>query len=66
LFWFQWTLMGSTMGSDREFREIVALGERGTLRPVIDTVFPLEEGAKAFARMAEGRQLGKLVIEVTP
>lgn len=65
LFWFQWSLMGSTMGSDREFREIVALGERGELRPVIDSVFPLEEGAKAFARMAEGRQLGKLVIEVT-
>jgi len=65
LFWFQWSLLGSTMGNDREFREIVALGERGSLRPVVDSVVPLDEGRAAFARMTEGRQLGKLVIEVT-
>ncbi len=66
LFWFQWSLLGSTMGNDREFREVVALGERGQLRPVIDSTVPLAEGAAAFRRMAGGRQLGKLVIEVTP
>jgi NADPH:quinone reductase-like Zn-dependent oxidoreductase len=65
LFWFQWSLLGSTMGTDREFREVVALGERGLLRPVIDSIIPLSDGASAFARLAEGRQLGKLVIEVT-
>ena len=64
LFWFQWSLMGSTMGNDREFREIAALGERGLLRPVVDSVVPLADGAAAFARLAEGRQLGKVVIEV--
>jgi len=26
--------------------------------------FPLAEGASAFARLAEGKQLGKIVIEV--
>jgi NADPH:quinone reductase-like Zn-dependent oxidoreductase len=64
LFWFQWNIMGSTMGNDREFREIVALGERGLLRPVVDSVIPLADGASAFARLAEGKQLGKIVIEV--
>jgi NADPH:quinone reductase-like Zn-dependent oxidoreductase len=64
LFWFQWSLLGSTMGNQREFREIVTLAERGLLRPVIDSVVPLAEGISAFARMTEGRQLGKLVIEV--
>jgi NADPH:quinone reductase-like Zn-dependent oxidoreductase len=64
LFWFQWSLLGSTMGNDREFREIVALGERGLLRPVVDSIVPLADGAAAFARLAEARQLGKLVIEV--
>jgi NADPH:quinone reductase-like Zn-dependent oxidoreductase len=66
LFWFQWSLLGSTMGNHREFAEIVALAERGHLRPVIDTVIPLSEGVAAFRRMADGQQLGKLVIEVTP
>jgi zinc-binding alcohol dehydrogenase/oxidoreductase len=65
LFWFQWSLLGSTMGSDREFRDIVALGERGRLRPVIDSVIPLAEGVRAFERLQAGEQLGKLVIEVT-
>ena len=66
LFWFQWSLLGSTMGSHREFREIVALAERGLLRPVVDSVVPLVDGGSAFARMASGTQLGKLVIEVSP
>jgi NADPH:quinone reductase-like Zn-dependent oxidoreductase len=65
MFWFQWSLLGSTMGSDREFRDIVVLGERGRLRPVIDSVIPLAEGVRAFERMQAGEQLGKLVIEVT-
>ena len=65
LFWFQWSLLGSTMGNHREFAEIVALAERGHLRPVIDSVMPLADGVAAFRRMANGQQLGKLVIEVT-
>lgn len=65
LFWFQWSLLGSTMGNHREFAEIVALAERGHLRPVVDSVTPLADGVAAFRRMANGQQLGKLVIEVT-
>ena len=65
MFWFQWSLLGSTMGSDREFREIVSLGERGRVRPVIDSVVPLAQGVRAFERMQTGSQLGKLVIEVS-
>ena len=33
LFWFQWSLLGSTMGTSREFAEIVAIGDAGQLRP---------------------------------
>lgn len=65
LFWFQWSLIGSTMGNRREFAEIVALAHQGKLWPVVDSVVPLAEGAAAYARMARGEQLGKLVIEVS-
>lgn len=64
LFWFQWSLLGSTMGNHREFLEVVRLALAGRLRPVVDSVTPLAEGPRAFARMAAGEQLGKLVIEV--
>lgn len=65
LFWFQWSLLGSTMGSRREFADIVGLAGAGKLRPVVDSVLPLASGAEAYARMARGDQLGKLVLEVS-
>jgi NADPH:quinone reductase-like Zn-dependent oxidoreductase len=66
LFWHQWSVLGSTMGSRREYAEIVQLAHGGKLWPVVDGVVPLERGAEAFARMARGEQTGKLVIEVVP
>ena len=64
LFWNQWTIMGSTMGNDSEFAAVTdELGD-GRLMPVIDSVFPLNDGRKAFQRMANGEQLGKIVIRI--
>jgi NADPH:quinone reductase-like Zn-dependent oxidoreductase len=65
LFWFQWSLLGSTMGTSAEFAEIVALGNAGKLRPPVDAIFPLDAGQDAFQRLADGQQFGKLVLEVT-
>lgn len=66
LFWHQWSILGSTMGSRREFAEIVRLAHEGRLWPVVDSVVPLADGAAAYARMQRGEQTGKLVIEVSP
>ncbi len=66
LFWHQWSILGSTMGSRREFAEIVRLAHEGRLWPVVDSVVPLAEGPAAYARMQRGEQTGKLVIEVSP
>jgi NADPH:quinone reductase-like Zn-dependent oxidoreductase len=66
LFWFQWSLLGSTMGTEKEFAEVVALGDRGLLRPPVDGVFPLADALHAYRRMAAGEQFGKLVLEVSP
>jgi len=65
LFWFQWSLLGSTMGTSREFAQVVELGNRGLLRPVVDHVYPLSEGADAYRRLASSQQFGKLVLEVS-
>jgi NADPH:quinone reductase-like Zn-dependent oxidoreductase len=35
---------------------------RGTLKPIVDRVFPLKEGADAQRLLAEGKQFGKLVL----
>lgn len=65
LFWHQWSLLGSTMGSREEFREIVRLAHAGKLRPHVDRVLPLASAADAFRLLSEGAQSGKLVIEVS-
>lgn len=64
LFWHQWSLLGSTMGSRREYAELVAHARAGRFWPVVDDVVPLDRAAEAFRRLAAGEQTGKLVIEV--
>jgi NADPH:quinone reductase-like Zn-dependent oxidoreductase len=64
LFWYQWSILGSTMGTYAEYAEIAALARRGLLWPAVDSVVPLAEGVEAYRRMAAGAQHGKLVIEV--
>jgi NADPH:quinone reductase-like Zn-dependent oxidoreductase len=66
LFWHQWSIMGSTMGNDAEYREVVRLLGAGELRPVVDRVFPFSEARAAFERLDRGEQLGKIVVEVSP
>lgn len=66
LFWFQWSLLGSTMGTPREFAEVVVLGEAGLLRPPIAAVLPLADGKEAYRRLAATERFGKLVLEVSP
>jgi NADPH:quinone reductase-like Zn-dependent oxidoreductase len=65
LFWHQWSILGSTMGSRREYAEIVRLARQGRLWPVVDRVVPLTDGAAAYQRMQRGEHTGKLVLEVS-
>ena len=64
LFWYQWSILGSTMGNDTEFDAVVAELAAGRLAPVVDRVFPLAEGRAAFERLKAGAQFGKIVLSV--
>ena len=64
LFWNQWSILGSTMGSDAEFDAVAAELTAGRLLPVVDTVLPLAEGRAAFERLGDGEQFGKVVLQV--
>ena len=66
LFWYQWSLMGSTMGNDAEYREIVRVLGAGELRPTIDRVFSFAEARAAFERLERGEQFGKIAIAISP
>ena len=62
LFWNQLQLIGTTMGSDANFLQMLQLVKKHQLKPILDQVFPLEQAVEAFDRMKEGRQFGKIVL----
>lgn len=68
------THTGSTLRArDVAFKAVIAseleqnvwpLLENGTIRPVIDNVFALEEASKAHARMEQGDHIGKIMLKL--
>lgn len=58
----QISLLGSTMGSHQDFREVMHLIWSGQLKPVIDRVMPLAEGRAAHELLERGEQFGKIVL----
>src|SRR5438876_4757178 len=66
LFLYQWSILGSTMGNDAEYREVVRVLGAGELRPIVDRVLPFAEARAAFERLERGEQLGKIAIEINP
>lgn len=64
IFWKQLSILGSTMGTDGEFRALLAAVEKGLVEPVVDAVFPLEEVRAAYERLESGAGFGKVVVRV--
>jgi NADPH:quinone reductase-like Zn-dependent oxidoreductase len=64
IFWKQISILGSTMGTPREFGEMLKLFD-GTLAPIVDRVFPLAAAADAHRRMDQADQFGKIVLEIS-
>jgi NADPH:quinone reductase-like Zn-dependent oxidoreductase len=65
IFWKQLTVLGSTMGTPKEFDEAVKLYSSGGLRPVVDRVFPLSDVQAAHKRMEEAEQFGRIVLKIS-
>jgi NADPH:quinone reductase-like Zn-dependent oxidoreductase len=62
IFGKQISLIGSTMGSHQDFRDVTTLLWNGKLRPVIDRVMPLNRGKEAYSILERGEQFGKIVL----
>jgi NADPH:quinone reductase-like Zn-dependent oxidoreductase len=52
------------MGSLDDFREVMEHVFNGTITPVIDSVYSLEQAREAYARYERGEQFGKIVLKV--
>jgi len=63
IFWKQLSVLGTTMGTSRDFRAMLQLYADG-LRPIVDQAMPLDQAADAHRRMEAGQQFGKIVLTI--
>lgn len=56
-------IKGVTVGSRQDQEEMIAAIEANGIKPVIDSVFPLEKIAEAFAHQVSQRHFGKICLE---
>jgi NADPH:quinone reductase-like Zn-dependent oxidoreductase len=64
IWWKQLAVYGSTMGTREDFKGAYELVARGAAQPIVDRVFPLEQASAAHEYLEEGRQFGKVVLEI--
>lgn len=65
IFWKHLEIKGSTMANQGEFRAVMQLVLDGTLNPIIDKVYPLENVREAEEYLSDGNQFGKVLIKVS-
>jgi zinc-binding alcohol dehydrogenase/oxidoreductase len=65
VFWKQLHLVGSTMGSPADFAAMLDTVNKHKIEPVVDEVFALSDGNRAFEKMNVSSQFGKLVLRVS-
>ena len=64
VFWKQLSILGSTMGTDGEFADMLKWFSTGAVAPVVDCVFPLAEAGAAQEAMESHAQFGKIVLSI--
>lgn len=64
MFWNQLSLLGTTMGSDHEFSEMLTFVSKHQLRPLIDSIRPFSKIAESFPDITKSNKVGKIVFQV--
>ena len=63
VFWRQISILGTTMGSDADFIEMIDFVSSHKIVPVIDTILPFEDIPDGFRKLESGAQFGKIVFQ---
>jgi zinc-binding alcohol dehydrogenase/oxidoreductase len=64
LFFKQVSIFASTMGTLTEFQQMLAFITKHKIEPVVDSVFALEDYAKAIERLTHKERFGKVVLQI--
>ncbi len=58
------SILGSTMGTLKDFSEVMGLVFAGKLKPVLDKTYPLKDAAIAQERLWNGENFGKITLDI--
>jgi zinc-binding alcohol dehydrogenase/oxidoreductase len=64
VFWKQLDILGSSMGSPKDFAEMLAMWD-GSIKPVVDSTFALDDIEAAAKKVDSGDQFGKVVVAIS-
>lgn len=65
IFWKQISILGTTMGSPKDFEQMLSFIQTHQIQPVIDGVYPLAQAQQAMERMSQGgSKFGKMVLTI--
>ncbi|MFN8237803.1 MAG: zinc-binding dehydrogenase [Chitinophagales bacterium] len=64
IFWNHLQLLGSTMGSDEDFDNMLRFCITHKIMPILDKTFELKDAVAAFDRMKQGGQFGKIIVRI--
>jgi zinc-binding alcohol dehydrogenase/oxidoreductase len=64
VYWEWRRILGTSMGSPREYRALLGHVETASWRPVIDSVFPLARLDDAARRLSSPERFGKVVLSI--
>jgi alcohol dehydrogenase len=62
LFFKGTSLLGCTLGARAETEDVIRLTSSGEIKPVIDSIVPMTDIARAHSKMASGEFFGKIVV----
>jgi len=65
IFWKQISILGTSLGSPKDFETMLKFVSDKNIHPIIDEIFPLDEAEKAMRTMdTHSNKFGKVVLKI--
>lgn len=64
IFWKQISILGTTLGSEKDFEQMLEFISAKKVNPVIDSVYTLTEVQTAMRAITSGERFGKIVLQI--
>ncbi|HEY0246336.1 MAG TPA: zinc-binding dehydrogenase [Mucilaginibacter sp.] len=63
IFWKQLQILGTSMGTQTDFKNMLSFMDEHQIIPVVDEVYPLVQANEAVQKLGDSSQFGKIVLQ---